>query len=654
MRKIKGSPQPFGVDIKGKNINFAVQVAKGKTCELLLYKRGKEVPEYQFDMPEEEGVGEVRFLSVEGLKADRYEYNFLIDGKVCVDPYVKELAGKEKFGVERKLQEHQIRGKIVSMEDYDWQEDQRLHLPWEDVVAYGLHVRGFTKHSSSKVVHKGTFQGVVEKLDYLKELGVNQIQCMPVYEFDEIIPNPAYQESLKLRDNGQAAYLEEPAWKQRINYWGFGDGETYYMAPKAAYAKDPQHADRELKLLIRQLHKNGIEIILQMYFSPRYTQGYIREVLRYWVSCYHVDGFHLMGEGVPAQMLAGDPALSGTKLWHYSFDTEQLYDPAVKPEYRNLAEYRDDYLYTMRRFLKGDDNMLSGVLYEMRHIPANMGRIHYLSNYYGFTLMDMVSYDHKHNEANGEGNRDGNDYNCSWNCGEEGTSRRKKVLALRQKQLQNAFCMLLLTQSTPLIFMGDEFGNSQQGNNNPYCQDNKITWLNWQDKEKNAELLNFWKQMIAFRKAHPILHPVEELRILDSLSCGYPDLSYHGQNAWRPQTESYNRHVGIMYCGKYAKTPQGGEDSFLYVAMNMHWEPQKLAFPKLPKGMEWNLVLATEKAEDTLTVQEKEEQSREQTGIIAPRSIAVYEGVVMAASQDKEKKVSARSLKKKTDAAGER
>ena len=179
MRKIKGSPQPFGVDIKGKNINFAVQVAKGKTCELLLYKRGKEVPEYQFDMPEEEGVGEVRFLSVEGLKADRYEYNFLIDGKVCVDPYAKELAGKEKFGVERKLQEHQIRGKIVSMEDYDWQEDQRLHLPWEDVVAYGLHVRGFTKHSSSKVVHKGTFQGVVEKLDYLKECNVNYLHLMP-------------------------------------------------------------------------------------------------------------------------------------------------------------------------------------------------------------------------------------------------------------------------------------------------------------------------------------------------------------------------------------------------------------------------------------------------------------------------------------------
>ena len=259
--------------------------------------------------------------------------------------------------------------------------------------------------------------------------------------------------------------------------------------------------------------------------------------------------------------------------------------------------------------------------------------------------MDMVSYDHKHNEANGEGNRDGNDYNCSWNCGEEGPSRRRKVLALRKKQLQNAFCMLLLTQSTPLIFMGDEFGNSQQGNNNPYCQDNKTTWLNWQDREKNAELLAFWKQMTAFRKAHPILHPQEELRILDTLSCGYPDLSYHGQNAWKPQTESYNRHVGMMYCGKYAVTPQGTEDAFLYVAMNMHWEPQKLAFPKLPKGMEWKLVLATEMAEETLTVQEKEEQSREQTGTIAPRSIAVYEGVA-AMPQEKGKRVSTRSGKR--------
>ena len=377
----------------------------------------------------------------------------------------------------------------------------------------------------------------------------------------------------------------------------------------------------------------------------------IGNILRFWVLTYHVDGFHLMGE-VPAQALAGDPALTDTKLWYYDFDAAKLYDPAQKPEYRNLAEYRDDYLYTMRRFLKGDDNMLSGVLYEMRHIPANMGRIHYLSNYYGFTLMDMVSYDHKHNEANGEGNRDGNDYNCSWNCGEEGTSRRKKVLALRQKQLQNAFCMLLLTQSTPLIFMGDEFGNSQQGNNNPYCQDNKITWLNWQDKEKNAGLLAFWKQMIAFRKAHPILHPEEELRILDTLSCGYPDLSYHGQNAWRPQTESYNRHVGMMYCGKYAKTKAGADDSFLYVAMNMHWEPQKLAFPKLPKGMEWKLVLATEEAGNILTVQEREEQMADQTRTVAPRSIAVYEGV-MGISQDKGKSTG-KSRKKKSEASEER
>ena len=469
----------------------------------------------------------------------------------------------------------------------------------------------------------------------------------PVYEFDEtpeeVIPKTSTDMAATAGENGG----EFPGYLV-LNYWGYREG--FYYAPKAAYAAG-EDAATEFRQLVKEFHKRRMEVILQFYFPKGMDVTEIGNILRFWVLTYHVDGFHLMGE-VPAQALAGDPALRDTKLWYYDFDASKLYDPAQKPEYRNLAEYRDDYLYTMRRFLKGDDNMLSGVLYEMRHIPANMGRIHYLSNYYGFTLMDMVSYDHKHNEANGEGNRDGNDYNCSWNCGEEGTSRRKKVLALRKKQLQNAFCMLLLTQSTPLIFMGDEFGNSQQGNNNPYCQDNKITWLNWQDKEKNAGLLAFWKQMIAFRKAHPILHPEEELRILDTLSCGYPDLSYHGQNAWRPQTESYNRHVGMMYCGKYAKTKAGADDSFLYVAMNMHWEPQKLAFPKLPKGMEWKLVLATEEAGNILTVQEREEQMADQTRTVAPRSIAVYEGV-MGISQDKGKSTG-KSRKKKSEASEER
>ena len=293
-------------------------------------------------MPEEEGVGEVRFLSVEGLKADRYEYNFLIDGKVCVDPYVKELAGKEKFGVERKLQEHQIRGKIVSMEDYDWQEDQRLHLPWEDVVAYGLHVRGFTKHSSSKVVHKGTFQGVVEKLDYLKELGVNQIQCMPVYEFEE-------------------------CGKTKVNYWDMV--KVFYFAPKKAYASG-KSAVLELKDMVRACHSQGIEVVLEMPFVPGISANYVTECLRFYMLEYHVDGFVLNPYNVPWEQLIEDPFLKDIKL----------------------MQKDDGFQNVMRRFLKGDENMVNDVIWALKksfigerkmQLYYNTDRIHIM----GFSIL---------------------------------------------------------------------------------------------------------------------------------------------------------------------------------------------------------------------------------------------------------------------------
>ena len=620
-------PYPLGAHPEEGSIRFSFASGK-KDCGIIIYDResGKRLQKVPFRQEDRMGNVYCRYLE---LDPGKIAYQFYEEDRLLADLQARGFRSKPVYGKTRKNGDHLA---VFPGEDFDWEQDRHPMLSYGESVCYCLHVRGFTMHASSGVAHRGTFAGLTEKLDYLQEIGVTTVELQPVYEFDETPAEVHPQTSPDMAAVTGKKEEEQPGYRV-LNYWGYQEG--FYYAPKAAYAAGNDPAE-EFRQMVKEFHKRKMEVILQFYFSKGMDPSEIGNILRFWVLSYHVDGFHLMGDGVPAQALAGDPALAATKLWYYSFDTSEIYDPGQKPEYRNLAEYRDDYLYTMRRFLKGDDNMLSGVLYEMRHIPANMGRIHYLSNYYGFTLMDMVSYDHKHNEANGEGNRDGNDYNCSWNCGEEGISRRKKVLALRKKQLQNAFCMLLLTQSTPLLFMGDEFGNSQQGNNNPYCQDNKTTWLNWQDSRKNKDLLDFWKQMIAFRKSHPILHPEEELRILDSLSCGYPDLSYHGQNAWRPQTESYNRHVGIMYCGKYAKNAQGEEDSFLYVAMNMHWEPQKLAFPKLPKGMEWKQVLATEKMEDSLTTREKEEQTKDQTGIIAPRSIAVYEGVA-GLSQDKGK-----------------
>ena len=585
---------------------------------------------------------------------------------------------------------------------FDWGNDQHPNISYHDSVIYEAHVRGMTNLNMDVPPDiRGTYAGLAypSVIEYLKKLGVTAIELMPIHQF----VNDSF-----LQEKGLSNY-----WG--YNTIGFFAPHNAYSSSGQrgeqvnefkSMVKAYHHAGMEVILDVVYNHTaegnnrgptlsfkgidNGAYYRLvdndrRHYFdttgtgnsllmrSPHALQ-LITDSLRYWVTEMHVDGFRFDLAATLARqfqevdklsaffdIVEQDPVISRVKLIAEPWDLGSGgYQVGGFPS--SWSEWNGRYRDCVRDFWRSQPSTLpefasrfmgSSDLYQVNG-RRPVASVNFITAHDGFTMNDLVSYNEKHNEANGEGNRDGNDYNCSWNCGEEGPSRRKKVQALRKKQLQNAFCMLLLTQSTPLIFMGDEFGNSQQGNNNPYCQDNKITWLNWQDREKNAELLNFWKQMIAFRKAHPILHPEEELRILDTLSCGYPDLSYHGQNAWRPQTESYNRHVGIMYCGKYAKTPQGGEDSFLYVAMNMHWEPQKLAFPKLPKVMEWNLVLATEKSEDTLTVQEKEEQSREQTGIIAPRSIAVYEGVVMAASQDKEKKVSARSLKKKTDVAGER
>ena len=422
--------------------------------------------------------------------------------------------------------------------------------------------------------------------------------------------------------------MEKDKAAEGINYWGYKKG--FYYQPKQNYAAG-EDAVSEFKEMVKAFHKNNMEIVMQFYFPVEAPLWEIPEILRFWVLEYHVDGFHLKGENLPVDFIAADPVLADTKIWYDSFDTGKIHQASKESTaYKNLAVYRDDYMYDMRRFLKGDENMLNSVLYHMRHIPEKTGRIHYFTNYYGMTLADLVSYDYRHNEANGEENRDGTSVNFSWNCGEEGATRRTRVKELRLKQMKNAFCLLLFSQSTPLIFMGDEFGNSQRGNNNPYCQDNAITWLNWNDLKKNEELYHFWLQIAALRREHPILHPEKELRIMDYLSLGYPDLSYHGQSAWKPQLEGDSRHIGIMYCGKYAEK-NGGEDAFFYLAINMHWECRTLALPKLPRELKWEPVCETAGKKESRTA----ENTIQKTSVIKipPRSIVIYTGVQREAQQ---------------------
>ena len=560
----QGLSYPPGVTIYKEKVSFTTIVPEGSKCSLLLYKKGTNIPEKRIPLEGKSAKGLMRSVAVYDLNSKLYEYNYEIDGKVTIDPYAKELTGHKEFGTTEDLETHSVRG-VVHYEDYDWEDDKKPDYDYSDVVAYSLHVRGFTNDSGSKVRHKGTFKGVEEKIPYLLDLGVNQIQCMPVYEFEEI-------NSLK------------------TNYWGYG--KACYYAPKMTYAgkKGPV---RELKDMIKACHKNGIEVILEMPFGSEIIPQSVIECLRFYMIEYHVDGFVVNPYRIPWEMTTNDPYLRGVKL--------------IRKE--------DDFQNTMRRFLKGDEAMVPDVIRNLKHIAVKDGCCNYITAQTGFTLKDLVSYDGKHNDANGERNEDGPLYNYSWNCGIEGPTRKKNVRDLRRNQILNAFVLLLMAQGTPCILSGDEFGNSQNGNNNVYCQDNELSWINWNKKKGKEELYQFVKNLIAYRKAHKVLHRCDELTGTDRQGYGIPDVSYHGDSAWVTPDYVASRVLGVFYSGKDI------DDTDIYIAYNMHWEEHDFALPTIKDKKEWHVVLDTSKG-CSFTDEICENSKRIKA---APRSIIILE-----------------------------
>lgn len=552
MKEMRGYPLPLGVTEKNDCMNFSIAVESGRTCTLLLYKKGAAEPELRAELPESEAIGEVRFTALPKSKVKGREYCYEIDGEKVIDPYVRVL--NNKSGSEP-------RGYIV-FDDYDWEGDLPLGIPYHEVVAYSLHVRGFTRHSSSKVKKKGTFSGIIEKIPYLKELGINQIQCMPIYEF---------------KDN-----------EQYTNYWGYGD--AFCFAPKNSYAGG-NDSSRELKDMVKACHKNGIEVVLNLPFSEKITPQMMEFCLQYYVMQYHIDGFILNPVLAPMQGICADPLLKKTKILYL----------------------KDDFQNVMRRFLKGDEGMVGGVIWWLRQLTKEVGSCNYITQHTGFTMADLVSYDVKHNEANGEDNQDGPDSNFSWNCGVEGPTRKKSILALRKRQMRNAFFMLLMAQGTPCILAGDEFSNTQGGNNNVYCQDNETAWLNWNKLEKEKDLTAFVKRLIELRKEHSILHPEKPLLGRDETSCGVPDISYHGESAWEVPDYTASRQLGVYYHG----------DTDCFMAYNMHWTEHKFALPALPKGKSWYRILST--ADETVMQEAVVEENQKET-IVQGRTIVMFVG----------------------------
>ncbi|MCR5846835.1 MAG: hypothetical protein K6G75_01775 [Lachnospiraceae bacterium] len=571
----KGKPHPCGATVVKDGVMFAAE-CKNEDCGVIL-KDIKTSQIIRIPFGKENKVGNIYSITVKYLDFDKYVYKFYDGLKEITDPYSRWVTGNEKFGI--KKENYELYSHIVHDEKYDWENDIKPNTSFEESILYLLHVRGFSAHQSSKVTGKGTVTGLVQKIPYLKELGITAIEIMPAYEFEEY-------DKAEFTENGISSNADI-AVKDKLNYWGFKTG--FYFAPKASYcmSKDPV---REYKDFVREFHKNGLEIIMQFYFPNTVGQYRIMEVLRYWLMNYHIDGFHLKGNNIPLTMIAKDPLFSETKLFYDYIPENEIYEASYIPASRNLCAYSDSFMYQMRKVLKGDEDTLKDLVYFTRFYPQKSACVNFITNYYGFTLNDLVSYDRKHNDENGEKNADGCDYNFSWNCGIEGRSQKSSIVKLRKRMMKNALFLVFSSKGTPLIYAGDELCNTQNGNNNPYCQDNSTSYINWNMNAQSSEMLEYVKELIKLRKNDllPVLN--REFSMLDRAHIGFPDLSYHSDEAWKADLANYNRHLGIMYsdCDKDGKTV-----TLYYAAYNFYWKEISFNLPYLPSKAKWTPIFST-------------------------------------------------------------
>lgn len=612
-----GEAFPMGATVVGKKaVQFVSKINRKKETSLVLYEKTTGEEE-EYKLTEEYRIGNMYSIVIEDIEPSKYTYNYLENGKEILDPYAKVICGNEVWGEDEK----RLISAGIRIENFKWEDDKILMHPYENSVIYQLHVRGFTKHISSGVKKKGTYEGIIEKIPYLKELGITAIELLPSYEFMECEKEPPKVLTMDyVKENYMTVPEEKPVTK--INYWGFK--ESCYFAPKAAYSagKNPINS---FKNMVKELHKSDIEVVMQFFFPQTVERSYILEVIKYWVKEYHIDGVRLLGVNIPVSVIATQPELLNTKIMYEYMPIHEIYDYRYAPAYKNLAVYNDEYLYAVRRFLKGDIGSLQAAFHALNREQNQFANMVYLTNYNTFTLKDMVSFERKHNEDNGENGRDGNNHNLSWNCGIEGPTKKKNVIALRERQMRNAIAFLMLSKGTPVIVAGDEFGNSQGGNNNPYCQDNTVSWLNWKDLNKNQAHFRFTKSMISFMKDHSFIKKSKEQTVRRNGE-EYPYMSFHGTDAWKLEWSAANEEAGgILYYSDY---------TYMYIGFNMHWQENILALPNVPGGHKWEVLLDT-----SLEQEEKWIGEIEKTISIPPRTIKII--VAKGSKDDFDESVSA-------------
>lgn len=620
----QGNYEKMGAIQMGSDVTFTFASPSGEDCAVLLYRKDSEKRPTVIRVPRSFRIGTLYSVSVNNISLRDYDYNYRIGGKIMTDPYAERIFGREKWADRERLAgASPLRSGIIS-EDYDWENDERPQLADEEMLLYKLHIRAFTMEGLSKGKRKGTFAGTMDAIPYLKDLGVTAVELMPVYEFEELLPvekKPVYlnyAEWKSQKENGEKeeeAPSEEP--ELRLNAWGYRNAD--YFAPKASYAFSEDPAE-ELRDLVKELHRNRMECILEFFFPDTVSGSFLLSALKYWVREYHVDGFHLLGYQLPLRDIIADPLLSDTKIFYMGFDQEYI---SGNKEKNRLFVYNDEYLYPARKMLNRLEMNLSEVLGQIVKDHPAQGFVNYITSNNGFTMFDLFAYSEKHNEANGEGGADGSNWNYSANYGEEGKSRKKQVSLDRERQMRNAFALLMLSKGVPLIYEGDEVMNSKGGNNNTWCQDNSVSYVNWAKRARNQAMHDFVKQMIAFRKNHPVLSDRNTGGRMVRAISGLPEISYHGENAWIQGPEYGRCAIGLLYCGEYVADASGVTDDFLYIAYNFMGGQQALALPKLPFEGEWYKIMDTALQQPFLEVPER---TRDQRVYLPGRSIRIYIG----------------------------
>lgn len=632
----------YGACVASNGVSFTINSHGATRCTLLLFKPQAPKPYARIPFPDSYRIGDTYSMLVFDIKPDEFEYAFSFDGpyepakgllfneeNVLLDPYSRAVTGQRKWGEKPEGgKDFEYRARVVKS-NFDWGNIKQLEQPFEDLVIYETHVRGYTKDKSSGVSAPGTFAGLKDKIPYLKDLGINAVELMPIFEFDEM-------ESARVVDGVQL-----------YNYWGYNT--VSFFAPNTSYAfnEEHNHEGDELKSLIKALKENGIEVILDVVFNhtaegnemgPCFSfkgidnnvyymltpdahyynfsgcgnvmncnhpvvRSFIIDCLRHWAIEYRVDGFRfdlasILGRdqnGAPManppilESLAFDPVLGKMKLIAEAWDAGGLYQVGSFPSWNRWAEWNGRYRDDMRSFLKGDDGMAGNAITRITgsrdlYSPDSRGHkasVNFMTCHDGFTLYDLYSYNEKHNEKNGWNNTDGDNNGHSWNCGAEGETDDPNVNGLRRRLIKNAFAALLCSRGPAMFFAGDEFCNTQFGNNNAYCQDNIISWLDWSRLEEFKEIHDFVRHMIQFRKEHPILR-----KMTKPSSCQFPEISVHNGTPFNASTDYKTKLIGIMYAGR---NEEDTEDDIVFYCMNAYWEPLVMQLPVLPNGKHWHV-----------------------------------------------------------------